>query len=69
MKAKTAKPQPRLTTAKKGSRPARNASKATTAAPRVRTAILAGGYRVFGTPVEPKHTTRERIAEAVAACK
>jgi predicted CoA-binding protein len=36
---------------------------------RVRTALLPGGYRVFGAPVEPKHTTRERIAEAVIASR
>jgi hypothetical protein len=37
-------------------------------APRVRrpAAVLPGGFRVFDTPLEPKHTTRERIAQAVA---
>jgi hypothetical protein len=65
MKASRApKPQP----AKKIPRGDRKtATKGTTACPRVRTAVLPGGYRVFGAPVEPQHTTRERIAEAVAA--
>jgi hypothetical protein len=36
---------------------------------RVRTAMLPGGYRVFGAPVEPEHTTRDRIAVAVVAAR
>lgn len=39
------------------------------AAKHVVMAALSGGYRVYGTPVEPKHTTRELIAQAVAAVK
>lgn len=37
--------------------------------PRVVSATLSGGYRVLGTPIKPKHTTREKIAEAVASLK
>lgn len=37
--------------------------------PQVASAVLPGGYRVFGTPIAPKHTTRERIAEVIASLK
>lgn len=66
--ASPAKPQPRSKTApSKSAKPARQVGNAGLAPVRLRTAVLAGGYRVFDTPIEPKHTTRERIAEVVAA--
>lgn len=36
---------------------------------RVIAATLPGGYRVYGTPLDPVHTTREQIAKAIAALK
>jgi hypothetical protein len=34
---------------------------------KVASATLSGGYHVFGSPVRPKHVTRQAIIEAVAA--
>jgi hypothetical protein len=67
--SKTPRPQPRPSTARKVAKAicdakVRDRGETTL---RVRTAVLPGGYRVFGAPVEPEHTTRERIAAAVAA--
>ncbi len=54
---KVAKP-----TGKKGA-----AARATKAAPAFKlTRSTARRYVAFDTPIEPKHTTRQRIAEAVA---
>lgn len=55
------------TALKHGHGPARRAVKVP--AKLVDTAVLPGGYRVYGSALEPVHTTCERIAEVVAAFK